>query len=267
MTQIEKITSRENGRLIQARKVRDGRIARQIFIEGRRLAAEALASGVVLDDCFVIEGFRDPDLVKAVAEQGTPIAEVRENLFRSISDTEQSQGIILIGQRQKTGVEKIEIGLSKALLPLVIYLKEISNPSNLGAIVRTAAAAGVAGIIISKNSADMFSPKALRSAMGATFKLPVWSGAHFDEVVEWAQDHHLIPTAAATRAKLSYRDIDWSLPRLLVFGSEAHGLDQTELDRIDEPVAIPLQNGVESLNLAVSAGVLLYEAVRSTAKN
>lgn len=262
MVQIEKIISRDNRRLVHARNVRDRREADQIFIEGRRLVAEALRSGLTITDCFISEGFQDHALLDAVAAQRGSIAEISHRIFTSITDTEQPQGIVLIAQRPISTADSILAGRAGAALPVVVFLKEINNPSNLGAIMRTAEAAGVAGVVISTKSADAFSPKALRAAMGAGFRLPVWERASFDEVLRWAAASGLQTIAADASAKKSYSGIDWKKPKLLIFGSEAHGLTPEELTAIDEAIGIPMENGVESLNLAVSAGIILFEAKR-----
>lgn len=264
MSEIEKITSRDNQRLVNARKVRDGKVKNLIFIEGRRLVNEFLRSGLPITECFVIEGFNNRELVTEVAETLANIVEVPERIFRSVSDTDNSQGIIIIAERPKYTVGVIEECLKseKSALPIVLFLKEISNPSNLGAILRTAEAAGVSGIVISENSADVYSPKALRAAMGASFRLKIWGNAAFDEVLYWAKKANLIATAADTRAGDDYIKIDWKTPRLLIFGSEAHGLSSSELENIGQKIRIPMENGVESLNLAVSAGIILFEAKR-----
>jgi TrmH family RNA methyltransferase len=262
MYKIERITSRNNQRLVNARRVRDGKIANRVFVEGRRLANEALRSGVIINEGFVAEGFRDVELFESIGKRDVEVAEIPYRIFRSIADTAQPQGIILIATRPETSSALIDIGLRTAKLPLVIFLKETNNPSNLGAIFRTAEAAGVVGVIVSKNSADVFSPKALRAAMGSSLRLPVWEYAEFDEVLEWAKAAKLTTTMAEALSGVPYIDINWKMPRLLIFGSEAHGFDASELAKIDELTCIPMDNGVESLNLAVSAGIILFEAKR-----
>ena len=263
MKEIEKITSRDNPRLANVRKVRDGKVPERVFIEGRRLVEEALRSAITINECFVIEGHVDRDLLNAIGMRTTRIAEIAEKVFATITDTKQPQGIILIARRPKTSAEIIERSLGSAVLPLVIFLHEINNPSNLGALMRTAEAAGGGGVIVSKRSADVYSPKALRAAMGSSFRLPVWENADFDEVLNWAKEGNLTATAADISATTSYTDIDWRTPRLLVFGSEAHGLGDEKLEKIVDKIYIPMESGVESLNLAVSAGIVLFEAKRS----
>ncbi|MEO6654818.1 MAG: RNA methyltransferase [Pyrinomonadaceae bacterium] len=262
MNEIEKITSRDNRRLVNARRVRDGKVPDQIFIEGRRLVSEALRSNLEIDECLVVKGFRDKELFDAAGKKTSRSAEIPEKIFNSIAGTEHSQGIILIAKRPKTSRETIEANMGSAVLRVVIFLKEINNPANLGAIMRTAESAGAAGVIVSTNSADVFSPKALRSAMGASFRLPVWENADFDEVLSWANEKELDVTAADVSAKESYLQTDWTRPRLLLFGSEAHGLSEAYLKKITSTIRIPMDNDVESLNLAVSAGIILFEARR-----
>ena len=262
MNEIEKITSRDNRRLVMARKIRDGEIADRIFIEGRRLAVEALRSEISIDECFVVEGFRDGELLAAVGKRTSVFAGLPERVFGSIADTDRPQGIILIAKRPKTGADAIKSRTGEGGLPVTVFLKEINNPSNLGAIMRTAEAADIAGVIISTKSADIYSPKALRAAMGASFRLRVWENADFEEVLQWAKEAKLLTTAADVSAAENYTQVDWKMPRLLIFGSEAHGLSDAELKKIDELIKIPMENGVESLNLAVSAGIILFEAKR-----
>jgi len=102
--------------------------------------------------------------------------------------------------------------------------------------------------------------------MGAGLRLNVWSNADFDEILVWAREKNLVSTAADINAEKSYTEIDWQKPRLLVFGSEANGLSAEDFQKIEESLIIPMENGVESLNLAVSCGIILFEAKRQ-AKN
>jgi len=262
MKEIEKITSRDNRRLVRARGIRDGKDTSLILIEGRRLVEEALRSALVIDECFVAEGFGDRELLRSVAERTSAIAELPERIFSSIADTNHPQGIILTAKRPESSRAELEARLTSATLPIVVFLKEINNPSNLGAILRTAEAADIAGVIVSRDSADVFSPKATRAAMGANFRIEVLQNETLDKVLEWAESRYLAATAADISASQSYIEINWKRPRLLIHGSEAHGLDDVELARIQESIRIPMANDVESLNLAVTAGIILFETKR-----
>ena len=263
---MQKITSRDNQKLKLARKVRDGRVENLIFIEGLRLAEEALRSDLNISDVFVTESFskteRGQDFLQKA--ENSNLSEVPEQIFNSLSDTKQSQGVILISSKPETGKGVIQDNLQKTTcrFPLVILLHQINNPSNLGAILRTAEASGVSGVILTKDSADVFSPKALRAAMGASFRLPVWTDADYFEVLDWAEQKDLVSVCADVNSDRSYTEIDWKTPRLLIFGSEAHGLSAEEREKVNESLIIPMENGVESLNLAVACAVILFEAKR-----
>lgn len=261
-----KITSRENAKLKLARRARDGREKDLIFVEGVRLAEEVLRSSIGINEVFVSESFsentRAKSLIAAFRAENRSINEVAEKLFPSLADTKTSQGIILICEKPSTSKAAFEAAFKpgKHKTPVVVLLHEINNPSNLGAILRTVEAVDAAGVIATKLSAEVFSPKSLRASMGAGLRLNIWSNAGFEEALEWARSQNLISTAADVNAEKSYTEIDWTKPRLLVFGSEAHGLSAEEFKRIDESLIIPMENGVESLNLAVSCGIILFEA-------
>jgi TrmH family RNA methyltransferase len=255
MSDSEIITSRDNVKLKFARSVRDGRESGLIFIEGVRLSNEAVRSGLSIRSTFVSNTF-SKDLAETLENSRTDVIKVAEKAFASIADTENSQGIVLIAERPASSLADVRgngpVGL----------VHQVNNPANLGALVRTAEAAGAAGLITTSGSADAYSPKALRASMGSAFRLPIIEKSTFDEAMEWARSKGLVTTAADISGTTSYSEINWKVPRLIIFGSEAHGLDERELDMIDEKIIIPMENEVESLNLAVSSGIILFEAKR-----
>jgi TrmH family RNA methyltransferase len=266
---MNKITSRDNPKLKHAKKVRDGKAADQIFIEGLRLAEEAIRSRVRISDVLLSSNFiksaRSAGLFDSFLKQGISVNEVDNKIFQPFADTKNSQGIILICERPDTSFSAFSGRFQQGVLQLTVFLSEINNPSNLGAIFRTAEAAGVSGIIVSKNSTSVYSPKALRASMGASLRMNVWENAEFNEAIDWSRANGLITTAADINAPKAYTDIDWRIPRLLIMGSEAHGLNAQEILMIEEQIRIPMENDVESLNLAVSCGIMLYEAKRQWA--
>ncbi|MEZ5346769.1 MAG: RNA methyltransferase [Pyrinomonadaceae bacterium] len=263
---FQDVASKNNTRLKFARKVRSGKIDEFVFAEGMRLVEELLRSQAELPKAYVSETFsqKHRDLVDRLLSQNIDVFRLSDKVFESIADTRSTQGVVLICKKPKTGAEIVAeklIGRS-SLVPLVVYLHRINNPSNLGAIFRTAEAAGISGIIVSEHSANVFSPKALRGSMGACMRIPVWENADFNDVLNWSRRMGLISTCADINSKTSYLDIDWKKGRLMIFGSEADGLTQEEFSRIEENLRIPMENGVESLNLAVSSALVMYEFKR-----
>lgn len=263
-----KITSRDNQKIKLARQVRDGRERDLFFAEGVRLSEEVLKSGLKIHEVFFTGDFAATErgrlFLEVAAVKSEFCAEVSAKVFDSMTDTKTSQGIVVIGEKPPAGESVVSANLLKKNLryPLVVLLHEINNPNNLGAILRTAEAVDAGGVILTKNSADVFSPKALRAAMGASLRLPVWTNADFFEVLDWARAKNLKSVCADVNAAKSFREIDWNRPRLAVFGSEAHGLSENERAGVEESLLIPMANGVESLNVAVACGIIFYEARR-----
>lgn len=258
-----KISSRDNPKIRFARQVRDGKEREFIFLEGVRLAEESTRANLPIQEILCTESFAASERGQSFLKANPSIStEVSEKIFETIADTKNSQGVIVIAEKPVRGKQTIENNLTKTKSPLVLLLHEINNPSNLGAILRTAEAVGVAGIVATKNSADVFSPKSLRGAMGASLRLPVWTNVDFYEALEWSRENNLKSVCADTRSEKSYTEIDWRIGRLLIVGSEAHGLSAAERAATDESLIIPMENGVESLNLAVACGVILFEARR-----
>ena len=261
----QKIESKDNPRLKLARKIRDGLEPAFIFVEGVRLAEEAVRSNLAIEFCMFERSTeaesRQSELLESIWSKTTNIFEVDESLFFAISDTRSPQGIILICKRPKADWAYFDDERERrsAVLPLTVLLSEVNNPSNLGAVVRAAEAAGV---IVSKNSADIFSPKTLRGSMGSTFRMPIWAGATNMEVIEWARSKGISTAGATAGVARSYTELDWSKPRMLVLGSEAHGIPADVESMLDERISIPMDPNVESLNLAVAAGIILFEARR-----
>jgi RNA methyltransferase, TrmH family len=189
---------------------------------------------------------------------GHKLASVSEKLLESISYTRTPQGIVVLASRPS----KDETGFNakQAESPLLVIMHGINNPVNVGAILRTAEGAGVTGAIATVNTADPFSPKALRGAMGSAFRLPIWMGASFAEVLAWCVARGVRTVGAAAKGSKSFTEIDWRGPCALIVGTESTGLLPDELAAADEAVRIPMEGSVESLNVAVAAGIILYEA-------
>lgn len=263
------ITSKDNPHLKHARAVRAGKIPDQMFIEGLRLCEEADNSGIGIVEVLYTSDFADDARGKAllarVKNRRLQSVLVADNLLDSVTDTKTPQGIVIIAEKPKADKDSFakQLGEKSSDVPLVLILHEMNNPSNLGAILRTAEAAGAAGVIVTKKAADPFSPKSLRGAMGANLRMPIWDGANFSEAIEWAKGQNMLTVCADINGKSSYTEIEWKTPHALVIGSEAHGLSKEELALCDESFRIPMAAPVESLNAAVAAGIVLFEARRA----
>lgn len=248
------ITSLHNEKVRLARALQTAakarRKERRIVLEGARLVLDACSGGHRPDFVLVGEGADAEALARLRALDIEPLP-VSAEVLRYVSDTQQPQGIVAV------------FPMPDAALPPdpahVLILDAIRDPGNLGTILRTAAAAGVDAALLSPTCADPYNPKALRGGMGAHFRLPL-------AVQSWAQIgaycQHLLIYVADGAGELLYDAADWRGRWGLIIGSEAHGAGDEARRLAAARVRIPLAAGSESLNAAVAAGVILFEARR-----
>lgn len=261
------ITSRDNSLLRHARAVRDGSVRESIFIEGLRLCDEALRSNLKIEAVIYSEHLAKKDraakLIQELENVAAKSASVSETLLESVSYTKTPQGIVVLAAHPQLSDGQFKS--AQPLTPLLVILHGINNPVNVGAILRTAEAAGATGVITTKGTADPFSPKSLRGAMGSAFRLPIWAEAQYENAVAWCRAQNIQTVSSDAGAKVGYLEFDWQKPTALIMGAESAGLTAQELAVADSSVSIPMQSATESLNVAVAAGILLYEANRQRA--
>jgi TrmH family RNA methyltransferase len=203
---------------------------------------------------------RAAKLIKKLNKAAAKSAVVSEKLLASISYTKTPQGIVVLAERP-AGDEQ-SFASHQANTPFLVILHATNNPVNVGAIMRTAEAAGVTGVITTAHTSDPFSPKALRGAMGSAFRLPVWTGADYDGVIEWCHSRNVTTVSADGAGEGLYTEVDWRKSIALIVGPESAGLSPAEIAAAGSSVRIPMQGQTESLNVAMAAGIILYEAAR-----
>jgi TrmH family RNA methyltransferase len=266
---IQKITSLDNNHIKFVRRVRDGMENENIFVEGLRLSREAISSDLDVELAVIESGFvakkSEAELLESIHGTANEIIEVSPTILSKIADTKSPQGVVLICGRPQSDRQSFDERVTtrkRSSMPLVVFLSEINNPANLGAVIRTSEAAEAAGVIIGNNSADAFSPKALRGAMGSAFRVPIWSNASILDALDWANRNQFRTAGAMIDGTKEYTQLDWKMPSMIAFGSEAHGIPEELSANLDYAFRIPIDPKVESLNIAVAAGVVLFEARR-----
>ncbi len=261
------ITSRSNDLIRKARAARDGRQRELIFIEGVRLCVEATRAGIIIEEVLCTQRFKDNEraahLLRDLQDAETSISMVSEGVLESISDTQTPQGIVILARRPQCEATALEIKHDQEVL--IVVLDRVGNPANAGSILRTAEAAGATGVITTEGTVDLFSPKALRGAMGSSFRLPLWTDAKFSAVRAWCDEQRISFITTDVHAVRLYTEVDWTKPTALVVGAEGSGLAASEILAGDEALRIPMHSPVESLNVGVAAAVMLYEAARQRA--
>ncbi|MGE5816194.1 MAG: TrmH family RNA methyltransferase, partial [Acidobacteriota bacterium] len=266
------VTSRQNAvvKTFRGLAARRPRGESRILLEGEHLVGEALEAGLRITIAALASGIlarteggldKVQELAARLQHHGTRVLSVSESVLAAMSPVRTPSGIVAIAEFEPTPLDRVMDGHR----PLVAVLVGIQDPGNLGAAVRTAEAAGATGLVACVPSADPFSWKALRGAMGSTFRLPVPERVPLPDALLAARRKGLAIAAAVPRGGTPLHQFNWRRPVAVMLGAEGAGLDERELDHADEQITIPMKPPVESLNVAVSAGVMLYEAARQRA--
>jgi len=249
------ISSLNNDLIKKAVKLRTKNTSRQeldlFFVDGRREVLAALDSGWIPETVFFSESIAKKPL------KLTDLTLVSEVVFRKISFKENPDGVAAIFKLQDSKLEDLK--LSKQAL--VVVLEAIEKPGNLGAIIRSAYAAQVEAMVINDLKTDVYNPNVIRSSEGLIFKLPVIV-ASFKETVNFLKKQQINIYAAALKEAKVYTSLDYTSKTAFVLGSEAFGLSSTWLNSGAEIIKIPMQVGIDSLNVSVAAAVLLFESQR-----
>ncbi len=255
------VTSRSNPtvkliRSLRERKERDR--AGLFFVEGIRLAVEAAQLGADIQTLVVASTLlKSPMALEMVEQQrqsGVNVLDVTAEVFDSISGKEGPQGIGAVVRQKWESLGAMQPGDGLCW----VALDEPQDPGNIGAVLRTADAAGCAGVILLGHSADPYDPAALRASMGAVFSQRLVR-ADFSDLAAWARAHGAAMVGTSGSGQVEYRAAAYRFPLVLLMGSERAGLSAEQQAACDMVVRIPMVGRSDSLNLAVATGVMLYE--------
>lgn len=218
---------------------------------------------VYISESFSMKGLMENTegtLEKKLKSTGYEI--VADEVFKKISDTVTPQGILCVIKARHYHTEEILEGEN----PLVMLLEDIQDPGNLGTIIRTGEGAGVTGIIMSRNTVDIYNPKTIRATMGSVFRVPCMYAEDFPAAVREVQRNHIRVYAAHLKGKEYYDECFYTQGTAFLIGNEGNGLKETTAALADGYLKIPMEGKVESLNASVAASVLMYEAYRQRRK-
>jgi TrmH family RNA methyltransferase len=261
---VTSIRSRQHPFVQRCRQLARGYVPEtgEILLDGIHLVREALDSG--LKDLTVAvrsDARTQPDverlLEQVVAARGT-IIDASTEVIAAASPVRTPSGIVAVATFSLKPIEEV-FARGPALVVAAI---DIQDPGNVGAIVRSAEAAGATGVVVAGHSADPLGWKAIRGSMGSVFRMPVASGMTIDAMLATARARGLVLVATTPSGGRGLFEIDFTLPTLVCVGGEGGGLPQELVDAADTRMQIPMTSPVESLNVAVATGVILFEARR-----
>ena len=255
------ITSVSNARLKAIRRLRRRGGDGVFLVEGYRQLLHALERRAEVLEVYAAPrlflGTAERPLLERAEAAGAEIVEVGEEAFASIAGRARPDGLLALVRRWPAML--VDLTLPRA--PLVLVADSIERPGNLGTIVRTACGAGADAVVACGACADLFHPDTVAGSVGALFHVPV-ARASVAEALDWTGAHGFRLVVASPGAGRRYWECDVDGPLALVVGSERHGVSKPFLDAADDVVEIPMGRGVDSLNVAVATGVVLFEIAR-----
>ncbi|PZM80632.1 MAG: hypothetical protein DKT66_15355 [Candidatus Melainabacteria bacterium] len=223
------------------------------LLEGAKLLQEAFSNGIEIEDIIVSNTYLQNGMGGMPNLEIDEIVVVEDSLFSQLATTETPQGILATAHIKRYELADV---LSKQDA-FIIVADTVQDPGNLGTIVRAGLAFGATAVVLTKGTVDPYSPKVVRSAMGALFALPVVADVHFDEVIEQLKAHQITSFAMDQNAEENLWTADFPERLALLLGNEGNGLADEDMGKADRIIAIPISERSESLNVAVAAGVAL----------
>lgn len=237
------------------RKAKTRREQRVFVVEGIRMYREVPKDKLV--QTYVSESFYEKEEHRKLLKD-TAVEIVSDRVFASVSDTMTPQGILCVVRQQEYTLES----MIQTENPLLLVLENLQDPGNLGTIFRTAEGAGVTGIIMSSDTADIYNPKTVRSTMGSLYRMPFLYTANMRETMDRLKKQQIRTYAAHLQGSREYYLEDYRGGTAFLIGNEGNGLTVELSEQADAYIKISMSGQLESLNAAVAAAVLMFEARR-----
>jgi RNA methyltransferase, TrmH family len=253
---MEIISSEQNIRIKNIVKLQEKSRERKkqglFIIDGLREIQEALKGGVIIEEIFICPEIIGEDL-KDFSDIKTSY--VSEAVYKKISYKEKAAGALAVAKPATLELETLKLKNN----PLVVILEAVEKPGNLGAIIRSACAAGVDVIIINDEQTDIYNPNVVRASEGLIFRFPVVVSSR-ENTIKFLKENKITVFAAALVGAKNYIEVDYKKPAAILLGTEATGLSKEWLKESDEVIKIPMKPGIDSLNVSVTAAILIFEA-------
>lgn len=258
------ITSVRNQRVKDAAALRDRRQRQRqgrMLIDGARELDRALDGGVQLLEAFVCESLCHTDDARRALSRLIAVAvellDVTPEVFQKLAFGQRAEGVLAVARTPRRTLA--ELGLPPDALVAVV--EAIEKPGNLGAVLRSADAAGVSAVIAAGHGTDLYNPNVIRASLGTVFTLPVCA-AEAVEIQAWLRERGFTIFAARVDAERLYTDVSYSGPTAIVLGSEATGLSDVWQTAEVTPIRLPMRGRADSLNISAAAAAIFYEALR-----
>ncbi|MCR4901758.1 MAG: 23S rRNA (guanosine(2251)-2'-O)-methyltransferase RlmB [Butyrivibrio sp.] len=258
---ISSYTNQKVKRIVSYIQKNKARREDDVFIvEGMKMIYEVPKKS--LKEIYVSESFskKNEQDMQYLKLTGAEFEVTSDDVFKKMADTQTPQGVLAVVRQFHYKLS--DILDSKDSAPLILILESIQDPGNLGTMLRSGEGAGVTGIIMSRDTADIYNPKVVRSTMGSIFRLPFIYTDNLSEIVKELKQRNVTTYAAHLKGRHNYDEVDYKKATAFMIGNEGKGLSRETADSADEYILIPMLGKVESMNAATSAAILTFEAAR-----
>ncbi|MEN8137908.1 MAG: RNA methyltransferase [Bacteroidota bacterium] len=261
---MKEISSTQNSLIKELIQLKDKSRLRKkkglFLIEGVRELSLALKGTYEIEKILFLPRIIDVAKIESLF-YGKNIPElitITEEVYKKLAYRDTTEGIVAVGKSKSHDIDSLEL---KSSNPLILIGEGIEKPGNIGAILRTADAANIDAVIISNPKADLYNPNVIRSSVGCIFTNKVVAGTN-EEVISWLKSNKVNVYSAALTASKPYHEVDFTGPTAIVVGTEATGLTGEWLEASTQNIIIPMEGEIDSMNVSVSAAIILFEAKR-----
>ncbi|MBI3135126.1 MAG: RNA methyltransferase [Bacteroidetes bacterium] len=254
------ITSLKNPRLkllASLEKSKDRRELGLFIIEGVREISLAQQGGFEIEAFYVCPEIFIQDSAYSIDLVAKDVLHLPAAVFSKVAYRENTGGIIAIAKTKSTGLGDLPVQTNG----LYLVLEKVEKPGNIGAMLRTADAAGLNGVIVCDPATDFYNPNVVRSSVGCLFTVPIASATN-QQVLDWCRLHGIQTCAAALTARQAYDQVNFKTASAILMGSESEGLSDFWLKQADQQIIIPMKGRIDSMNVSNAAAILIFEAVR-----
>jgi len=254
------ITSAQNPKIkniLALEKARERKKQNLFILEGLKELSLAVEGGYRFNSIFFCPDIIDEQSLLRVIKDENLLIPVQRALFEKIAYRESTGGILALGEQRQHELNAIKLSKN----PLLLILEAVEKPGNLGALLRTADAAGIDAVIICDPHTDFYNPNVIRSSVGCVFTKQLAS-ASSDDTMRWLKHHSVKIFCTSLQAAKPYHQVDFTHPAAIVMGTESTGLSDQWTKHSDANIIIPMQGEIDSMNVSTAAAVVIFEALR-----
>ena len=263
---FKEITSLQNPIIKRILLLKDKAKQRNIegvfIIEGQRELALAIKGGYVLKSLFFEPNLFNESQIDAYKTNGTEVTQITSNVYNKIAYRGSTEGIVAIAESKSHTLEDLKLGSN----PLILVAEAPEKPGNIGALLRTADAAGMDGLIIANPKTELYNPNTIRSSLGSLFSMQIATDST-ENVINFLTKNDIQICSTYVEKSKNYLDINYSKPSAIVMGKESSSLTSVWRNKSDELISIPMKGKMDSLNLSVCAAIVIFEGLKQRDDN